>query len=191
MLIQVQQQRERDRLDEEDKKELAIEGESAPAKASETETKNEEKIDDEKVKETSVDEKKDEKNEEKQEKDEKTEQNDVEMKEVDESEGGAVVKVENCESSTENVETENQEKNLTIDPRTFCKLGHFHLLLEDYAKGKFYPNFYNFHRKLTNFCHLALSAYQKYYKLCPEYWRNCSFLYGLGLVYYHFNAFRW
>lgn len=27
-------------------------------------------------------------------------------------------------------------KDINIDPRTYCKLGHFHLLLEDYAKGK-------------------------------------------------------
>lgn len=26
--------------------------------------------------------------------------------------------------------------NINIDPRTYCKLGHFHLLLEDYPKGK-------------------------------------------------------
>lgn len=24
---------------------------------------------------------------------------------------------------------------VSIDPKTYCKLGHFHLLLEDYAKG--------------------------------------------------------
>lgn len=28
------------------------------------------------------------------------------------------------------------EKTINIDPKTYCKLGHFHLLLEDYAKGK-------------------------------------------------------
>lgn len=28
------------------------------------------------------------------------------------------------------------DKSIDIDPKTFCKLGHFHLLLEDYAKGK-------------------------------------------------------
>lgn len=27
-------------------------------------------------------------------------------------------------------------KDINIDPRTYCKLGHFHLLLEDYAKGR-------------------------------------------------------
>lgn len=28
-------------------------------------------------------------------------------------------------------------KDINIDPRTYCKLGHFHLLLEDYAKGMY------------------------------------------------------
>lgn len=40
-------------------------------------------------------------------------------------------------------------KEINIDPKTYCKLGHFHLLLEDYAKGnsfairkkKFFPYF--------------------------------------------------
>lgn len=27
-------------------------------------------------------------------------------------------------------------KEINIDPKTYCKLGHFHLLLEDYDKGK-------------------------------------------------------
>ena len=26
-------------------------------------------------------------------------------------------------------------KEINIDPKTYCKLGHFHLLLEDYTKG--------------------------------------------------------
>lgn len=28
-------------------------------------------------------------------------------------------------------------KDINIDPKTYCKLGHFHLLLEDYEKGRF------------------------------------------------------
>nr|XP_039274186.1 lysine-specific demethylase 6A-like [Styela clava] len=52
-----------------------------------------------------------------------------------------------------------------------CKLGHFHLLLEDY--------------------HKALSAYNRYYTLHPDHWRNSAFLYGVGIVYYHFSAFSW
>ncbi|XP_076043469.1 utx histone demethylase [Oratosquilla oratoria] len=60
---------------------------------------------------------------------------------------------------------------ITIEPRTYCKLGHFRLLLEDYSK--------------------AMSAYQKYYNLrSHDYWKDAAFLYGQGLVYFHFNAFQ-
>lgn len=53
----------------------------------------------------------------------------------------------------------------------YCELGHLHLLLEQYAK--------------------ALSAYQKYYYSNHEHWKDASFLYGLGTVYFHFGAFHW
>ncbi|XP_077515282.1 utx histone demethylase isoform X2 [Amblyomma americanum] len=58
-----------------------------------------------------------------------------------------------------------------LDPKTYCKLGHFQLLLEDYAK--------------------ALSAYQKYYAMKEDHWRDEPFLYGLGLVYFHYSAYQW
>ncbi|XP_016323310.1 lysine-specific demethylase 6A-like [Sinocyclocheilus anshuiensis] len=58
-----------------------------------------------------------------------------------------------------------------VDPEFFCQLGHFNLLLEEYPK--------------------ALSAYQRYYSLQSDYWKNAAFLYGLGMVYFHFNAFQW
>uniref|UniRef100_A0A674EYD2 [histone H3]-trimethyl-L-lysine(27) demethylase n=1 Tax=Salmo trutta TaxID=8032 RepID=A0A674EYD2_SALTR len=58
-----------------------------------------------------------------------------------------------------------------VEPELFCQLGHFNLLLEDYAK--------------------ALSAYQRYYSLQSDYWKNAAFLYGLGMVYFHYNAFQW
>ncbi|XP_057192975.1 lysine-specific demethylase 6A isoform X1 [Triplophysa rosa] len=58
-----------------------------------------------------------------------------------------------------------------VEPEVFCHLGHFNLLLEDYPK--------------------ALSAYQRYYSLQSDYWKNAAFLYGLGLVYFHYNAFQW
>ncbi|XP_018569224.1 histone demethylase UTY-like [Anoplophora glabripennis] len=65
-----------------------------------------------------------------------------------------------------------QTKKISIDPKTWVKLGHFHLLLEDYRK--------------------ALSAYQMFYKTQAEnHWQDTTFLYGLGLVYFHFNAFHW
>ncbi|XP_067216646.1 lysine-specific demethylase 6A isoform X3 [Linepithema humile] len=71
----------------------------------------------------------------------------------------------------ESKENEDEDKGISIDPKTYCKLGHFHLLLEDYNK--------------------AMSAYQKFYSLKGDYWKDASFLYGLGLVYFHFNAFQW
>ncbi|XP_069492596.1 lysine-specific demethylase 6A isoform X2 [Ambystoma mexicanum] len=58
-----------------------------------------------------------------------------------------------------------------VESDFFCQLGHFNLLLEDYSK--------------------ALSAYQRYYSLQSDYWKNTAFLYGLGLVYFHYNAFQW
>ncbi|XP_072703953.1 lysine-specific demethylase 6A isoform X14 [Mycteria americana] len=58
-----------------------------------------------------------------------------------------------------------------VESDFFCQLGHFNLLLEDYPK--------------------ALSAYQRYYSLQSDYWKNAAFLYGLGLVYFHYNAFQW
>lgn len=36
---------------------------------------------------------------------------------------------------TDDEEDDVNSKNINIDPRTYCKLGHFHLLLEDYPKG--------------------------------------------------------
>ncbi|XP_004401201.1 PREDICTED: lysine-specific demethylase 6A isoform X12 [Odobenus rosmarus divergens] len=58
-----------------------------------------------------------------------------------------------------------------VESDFFCQLGHFNLLLEDYPK--------------------ALSAYQRYYSLQTDYWKNAAFLYGLGLVYFYYNAFHW
>uniref|UniRef100_A0A8C6ZNI5 [histone H3]-trimethyl-L-lysine(27) demethylase n=1 Tax=Nothoprocta perdicaria TaxID=30464 RepID=A0A8C6ZNI5_NOTPE len=52
-----------------------------------------------------------------------------------------------------------------VESDFFCQLGHFNLLLEDYPKGK------------TCFC-------------C-SFLLNAAFLYGLGLVYFHYNAFQW
>lgn len=39
------------------------------------------------------------------------------------------------DEQNENVDSAIKE-SLNIDPKTYCKLGHFHLLLEDYSKGK-------------------------------------------------------
>ena len=36
------------------------------------------------------------------------------------------------------IEAEFHDKAIDIDPKTYCKLGHFQLLLEDYPKGTFF-----------------------------------------------------
>lgn len=61
--------------------------------------------------------------------------------EVDEAEPKDTIKdpvdVETEEKPPEeSKKDEVEEKPIDIDPKTYCKLGHFHLLLEDYAKGK-------------------------------------------------------
>ncbi|XP_045481407.1 lysine-specific demethylase 6A isoform X2 [Harmonia axyridis] len=72
----------------------------------------------------------------------------------------------------ENEPINHQNKKISIDPKTWVKLGHFHLLLEEYRK--------------------ALSAYQMFYKTqARNHWQDAPFLYGLGLVYFHYNAFQW
>ncbi|KAJ8684168.1 hypothetical protein QAD02_019960 [Eretmocerus hayati] len=78
----------------------------------------------------------------------------------------------NLEDSKEDDEDDEEEdRGISIDPKTYCKLGHFHLLLEDFNK--------------------AMSAYQKFYELKGDYWKDASFLYGQGMVYFHFNAYQW
>jgi histone demethylase len=48
-------------------------------------------------------------------------------------------KEQNKRTSTEGCGGDQPEvtagKEISIDPKTYCKLGHFHLLLEDYVKG--------------------------------------------------------
>ncbi|KAH9487732.1 Lysine-specific demethylase 6A, partial [Bulinus truncatus] len=62
------------------------------------------------------------------------------------------------------------QKKVNVDPNIYCHLGHLHLLLEDFPK--------------------AMSAYQKFHNVQPDYWKDAAFLYGLGLVYFHFNAYK-
>uniref|UniRef100_A0A8C8FMA0 [histone H3]-trimethyl-L-lysine(27) demethylase n=1 Tax=Oncorhynchus tshawytscha TaxID=74940 RepID=A0A8C8FMA0_ONCTS len=54
-----------------------------------------------------------------------------------------------------------------VEPELFCQLGHFNLLLEEYAKGELTP------------------------LLRSPPLLNAAFLYGLGMVYFHYNAFQW
>nr|XP_054483934.1 lysine-specific demethylase 6A isoform X11 [Agelaius phoeniceus] len=97
-----------------------------------------------------------------------------------------------------------------VESDFFCQLGHFNLLLEDYPKEpikelklvissqeQLYSYFlflfiFNEKQKPSqNTPGSALSAYQRYYSLQSDYWKNAAFLYGLGLVYFHYNAFQW
>uniref|UniRef100_A0AAR2K2N6 [histone H3]-trimethyl-L-lysine(27) demethylase n=1 Tax=Pygocentrus nattereri TaxID=42514 RepID=A0AAR2K2N6_PYGNA len=70
-----------------------------------------------------------------------------------------------------------------VDPELFCQLGHFNLLLEDYPKGQHYR---------------TLVLIDKYWLLNSRLifivfflFQNAAFLYGLGMVYFHYNAFQW
>lgn len=72
---------------------------------------------------------------------------------------------QNRDKGNETIETKE------FSPKIYCQLGHYNLLLEEYAK--------------------ALSAYQKYRALVEDHWKDAPFLYGLGLAYFHFNAYQW
>lgn len=44
--------------------------------------------------------------------------------------------IDGGDDEEEDVDNDDDQAEISIDPRTYCKLGHFHLLLEDYAKGR-------------------------------------------------------
>lgn len=48
-----------------------------------------------------------------------------------------LVQAQNQKERNKHIEKDENsaQKEINIDPKTYCKLGHFHLLLEDYAKG--------------------------------------------------------
>lgn len=46
--------------------------------------------------------------------------------------GMSAIKIEDERTDLLNSES---RKEISIDPKTYCKLGHFYLLLEDYNKG--------------------------------------------------------
>ncbi|XP_035212282.1 lysine-specific demethylase 6A-like isoform X2 [Stegodyphus dumicola] len=75
------------------------------------------------------------------------------------------------QSVLKSVKSTEEQSNVEIHIKIYSKLGHFNLLLEDYPK--------------------ALSAYQKFYCLNDDHWKNSAFMYGLGLVYFHYNAYHW
>ncbi|XP_015924622.1 histone demethylase UTY isoform X2 [Parasteatoda tepidariorum] len=74
-------------------------------------------------------------------------------------------------NSLKQTEETSKQKNIDTHIKIYCKLGHLNLILEDYPK--------------------ALSAYEKFFCLNEHHWKNSTFMYGLGLVYFHFNAYHW
>lgn len=42
---------------------------------------------------------------------------------------------ENDDDDEDDDDDDDDDRGISIDPKTYCKLGHFHLLLEDYNKG--------------------------------------------------------
>jgi len=65
----------------------------------------------------------------------------------------------------------SNETDSNIKLKYFKKIGHFYLLLEDY--------------------HKALSAFNRYYRNTKEYWKDSPFLFGFGIVNFHFSAYIW
>ena len=63
-----------------------------------------------------------------------------------------------------------EKLNRWVQPRIYLLLGHYQLLLEYYEE--------------------ALSAYLEFEKRVEEAWRDTTFLYGVGLCYFHYNAFH-
>lgn len=49
--------------------------------------------------------------------------------------GMSSIKIEDERTDMLNSES---SKEISIDPKTYCKLGHFYLLFEDYTKGNSY-----------------------------------------------------
>lgn len=72
------------------------------------------------------------------------------------------IKIEKSDINCDNNESFGNDNEINVDPRTYCKLGHFHLLLEDYSKGE-----------LTIF-KKKLNYIQLFYIFLPLYKRNKS-----------------
>lgn len=55
-------------------------------------------------------------------------------------------------SPDDSKENDDEDKGISIDPKTYCKLGHFHLLLEDYTKGIAWNTVCNFNTHAWQYC---------------------------------------
>lgn len=47
-------------------------------------------------------------------------------------------KADSTKGSFDESKNDEEENGISIDPKTYCKLGHFHLLLEDFSKGNIF-----------------------------------------------------
>uniref|UniRef100_A0A4W5N3Q9 [histone H3]-trimethyl-L-lysine(27) demethylase n=1 Tax=Hucho hucho TaxID=62062 RepID=A0A4W5N3Q9_9TELE len=75
-----------------------------------------------------------------------------------------------------------------VEPEMFCQLGHFNLLLEDYPKGEHQYTCTHTH---THCPHQPFELIDRSHPEFKLYQFNAAFLYGLGMVYFHYNAFQW
>ncbi|KAK1797845.1 hypothetical protein P4O66_008192 [Electrophorus voltai] len=90
-----------------------------------------------------------------------------------------------------------------VEPEVFCQLGHFNLLLEDYPKAlSAYQRYYSLQSDYWKWCLGSQTPLGDYCGMSPmlsvgmchmpaQLEANAAFLYGLGLVYFHYNAFQW
>lgn len=57
-------------------------------------------------------------------------------KSIDKNDGNGNSATDKPANSNDDDSNNYSSDDINIDPRTYCKLGHFHLLLEDYPKGR-------------------------------------------------------
>ncbi|XP_074657406.1 histone demethylase UTY-like [Tubulanus polymorphus] len=87
--------------------------------------------------------------------------------------------------------SEREKLRRKMEGRIYCCLGHLHLLMGNYIRGNNRCAWMAYNLPFFIQWNLALYAYQKFYKLESDHWKDINFLYGVGLVYYHYNAFPW
>lgn len=77
-------------------------------------------------------------------------------KETEQQESSEQSSAENASEPIQIEESVPKDENIiNIDPRTYCKLGHFHLLLEDYPKGNLKMKWFSFLKIRTEHTHRA------------------------------------
>ena len=74
------------------------------------------------------------------------------------------------EGSSERTSTVNGTTDSKVDPKLYCKLGHLHLVNRDFARARV--------------------NYEEYQRLKEDHWKDPCFLYGLGQVYFAYQAYN-